>query len=151
MATHSSFLAWRIPWTEEPGRLESTGSQSQILSKRLSKQKKSRMDYQKTKGSHPGKIILPWPTSGSEPVFRPRNHWLNKKLGHHDKEPSVTWQVCMEIIPPVSLQRYLQSFISLVDNHTLEKEECSSISATFKYSIWINADTQETEVALCPH
>ena len=29
MATHSSILAWRIPWTEEPGRLDSTGSQSQ--------------------------------------------------------------------------------------------------------------------------
>ena len=28
MATHSSTLAWRIPWTEEPGRLQSTGSQS---------------------------------------------------------------------------------------------------------------------------
>ena len=28
MATHSSILAWRIPWTEEPGRLESVGSQS---------------------------------------------------------------------------------------------------------------------------
>ena len=28
MATHSSILAWRIPWTEEPGRLQSTGSQS---------------------------------------------------------------------------------------------------------------------------
>ena len=27
MATHSSILAWRIPWTEEPGRLYSTGSQ----------------------------------------------------------------------------------------------------------------------------
>ena len=27
MATHSSILAWRIPWTEEPGRLKSTGSQ----------------------------------------------------------------------------------------------------------------------------
>ena len=27
MATHSSILAWRIPWTEEPGRLEYTGSQ----------------------------------------------------------------------------------------------------------------------------
>ena len=25
MATHSSFLAWRIPWREEPGRLQSTG------------------------------------------------------------------------------------------------------------------------------
>ena len=29
MATHSSILAWRIPWTEEPGRLQSMGSQSQ--------------------------------------------------------------------------------------------------------------------------
>ena len=27
MATHSSILAWRIPWTEEPGRLRSIGSQ----------------------------------------------------------------------------------------------------------------------------
>ena len=27
MTTHSSILAWRIPWTEEPGGLQSTGSQ----------------------------------------------------------------------------------------------------------------------------
>ena len=27
MATHSSILAWRIPWTEEPGQLQSMGSQ----------------------------------------------------------------------------------------------------------------------------
>ena len=27
MATHSSILAWRIPWTEEPGRLQTVGSQ----------------------------------------------------------------------------------------------------------------------------
>ena len=27
VATHSSFLAWRIPWTEEPGGLQSMGSQ----------------------------------------------------------------------------------------------------------------------------
>ena len=27
MTTHSSILAWEIPWTEEPGRLQSTGSQ----------------------------------------------------------------------------------------------------------------------------
>ena len=27
MATHSSILAWRIPWTEEPGGLQSTGLQ----------------------------------------------------------------------------------------------------------------------------
>ena len=29
MATHSSILVWRIPWTEEPSSLQSTGSQSQ--------------------------------------------------------------------------------------------------------------------------
>ena len=27
MATHSSILTWEIPWTEEPSRLQSTGSQ----------------------------------------------------------------------------------------------------------------------------
>ena len=27
MATHSSILTWEIPWTEEPGRLQSMGSQ----------------------------------------------------------------------------------------------------------------------------
>ena len=27
MATHSSMFAWEIPWTEEPGGLQSTGSQ----------------------------------------------------------------------------------------------------------------------------
>ena len=27
MATHSSILIWRIPWTEEPGGLQSMGSQ----------------------------------------------------------------------------------------------------------------------------
>ena len=27
MATHSSILAWEIPWTEEPGRLQFMGSQ----------------------------------------------------------------------------------------------------------------------------
>ena len=31
-ATHSRTLAWRIPWTQEPGGLQSTGSQSLILS-----------------------------------------------------------------------------------------------------------------------
>ena len=28
MATHSSILAWEIPWTEEPGRLQSMGSKT---------------------------------------------------------------------------------------------------------------------------
>ena len=29
MAIHSSTIAWKIPWTEKPGRLQSVGSQSQ--------------------------------------------------------------------------------------------------------------------------
>ena len=38
MATHSSILAWRIPWTEEPGGLQSIGWQSQTQLKQLSTQ-----------------------------------------------------------------------------------------------------------------
>ena len=36
MATHSNILSWRIPWTEEPGRLQSIGLHSQTGRKRLS-------------------------------------------------------------------------------------------------------------------
>ena len=40
MATHSSILTWRIPWTEEPGRLQSMGlqkSQAQLSDKKKKK------------------------------------------------------------------------------------------------------------------
>ena len=36
MATHSSVLAWRIPWTEEPGGLQSVGLQRVGHNERLS-------------------------------------------------------------------------------------------------------------------
>ena len=36
MATHSSLLAWRIPTTEEPGRLQSRGFQESDMTERLS-------------------------------------------------------------------------------------------------------------------
>ena len=35
MAPHSSILAWRIPWTEEPGGLQSVGSQRVDTTERL--------------------------------------------------------------------------------------------------------------------
>ena len=35
IATHSSILAWRIPWTEEPGGLESTGLQKSDTTEQL--------------------------------------------------------------------------------------------------------------------
>ena len=34
MVTHSGILAWRIPWTEEPGRLQSMGHKEQKKKKR---------------------------------------------------------------------------------------------------------------------
>ena len=34
-ATHSSILAWRIPWMEEPGGLQSTGSKESDMTERL--------------------------------------------------------------------------------------------------------------------
>ena len=34
MATHSSILAWEIPWIEEPGRLQSMGSQKLDMTKK---------------------------------------------------------------------------------------------------------------------
>ena len=36
MATRSSILTWRIPWTEEPGRLQSMGLQESDTTERLS-------------------------------------------------------------------------------------------------------------------
>ena len=36
MATYSSILAWRIPWTEEPGGLQSTGHQESDMTERRS-------------------------------------------------------------------------------------------------------------------
>ena len=35
MATHCSFLAWKIPWTEEPGELQSMGSQNIVGNHRV--------------------------------------------------------------------------------------------------------------------
>ena len=35
MVTHSSIFAWRIPWTEEPGRLQSMGLQESDMAEQL--------------------------------------------------------------------------------------------------------------------
>ena len=40
MATHSSILAWKIQWTEDPGRLQSMGHKESDTTERLQKKKK---------------------------------------------------------------------------------------------------------------
>ena len=54
MATHSSILPWEIPWTEEPGRLQSMGSQkSQTqLSDQTSHQHIKEKNLKKKKNTH---------------------------------------------------------------------------------------------------
>ena len=46
MATHTRILAWRIPWTEEPGRLPSMGSQSRTQLSTLHHYKKEKQTPQ---------------------------------------------------------------------------------------------------------
>ena len=68
-ATHSSILAWRIPWTEDPGRLQSMGSQrpqsweEQVLNKERNKDSDKEVNYKLDRGTHRvmlGYIILHW-------------------------------------------------------------------------------------------
>ena len=49
MATHSSILARRIPWTEEPGRLQSMGSQKSMRSQRFMGSQRADMTEHDTK------------------------------------------------------------------------------------------------------
>ena len=44
MATHSSVFAWEIPWTEEPGGLQSMGSQQELDSTEATKQQQEYSD-----------------------------------------------------------------------------------------------------------
>ena len=46
MATHSSILAWEIPWTEEPGGLQSMGSQRVGLNTHLERSPKGERDLE---------------------------------------------------------------------------------------------------------
>ena len=49
-ATHSSILAWRILWTEEPGRLQYMGSQESDTAEQLKKKKKTSASWHCSKG-----------------------------------------------------------------------------------------------------
>ena len=50
MATHSSIFAWRIPWTEEPGGLQSMGSQELETTERLTHTAGGEMAFEQDSG-----------------------------------------------------------------------------------------------------
>ena len=61
MATHSSILAWKIPWTEEPGGLQTIGSQRVDTTKRLHSLTHSRGIFVPRSGMKP---VSPAPAGG---------------------------------------------------------------------------------------
>ena len=65
MATHSSSLAWRIPWTEEPGGLPSVGSQKLDRTKHTKKAPHSAQRKEQI-----------YKTNGFVPEIHIEIHWL---------------------------------------------------------------------------
>ena len=81
LATHSSILAWRIPWTEDPGRLQSMGSESDTTerlsmhtSKIVGRRVANRAATRCPRGRNQSDTSLPqgWPQSEPLASF----HWL---------------------------------------------------------------------------
>ena len=98
MATHSSFLAWRIPWTEEFGRLQSIGSQRvEQLTLSLISLSKLYWDFPRGPVHSPsnaagaglipawGVKSFPGCASGKEPTYPCRRHETRvQSLGQED-------------------------------------------------------------------
>ena len=78
MATHSSILAWRIPWTEEPGRLQSMGLQ---------------------------RVRHDWETNPNEEKAKPR---YNKVLSHFIRVRLFTILWTVDCQAPLSMRLYRQ-------------------------------------------
>ena len=99
MATHSNILAWKIPWTEEPGGLQSTGSQRvghNWATDRLSTHTRTIHQWAKwlaqrhhdsSKAGHKGPKSGQWPNSWKS-LPLPQNSW-NNLLTHY---PNKNWQ-----------------------------------------------------------
>ena len=75
MVTHSSIPAWKIPWTEESGRLQSMGSQ------------RDRQDLA-TEHTHTSSYVfdprvgkIPWRTQQPTPVLLPEKHGQRQLVG----------------------------------------------------------------------
>ena len=111
MATHSSILAWRIPWTKEPGRLQSMGSQESDMAWRLNHYHHSQLKFCSrlwpwSRKWQPTPVLLPGKLHGQRTLqaavhgvtksqARLSNwaHWLTFKIvsaaGFEPKQPEI--------------------------------------------------------------
>ena len=150
MATHSSILAWRIPWTEDPGELQSMGSQTaglnwsdlaqhSSLTVRLIKVHTNSYDVFQFGFLYFGclacGILVSWP--GIEPVPRTLeaqslNHWTTRKSPHLDfLYTSLTWTL---------LEGYPRSLIKIAVSEKWVKGESVSrlvlSDSLLLYQLW---------------
>ena len=100
MATHSGTLAWKIPWTEEPGRLQSMGSQSESESHSImSASLQSHGLYspwnspgQNTRMGNLSLLQRIFPTQGSNPGL-PQCRQILYQLSHKGSPRTLEWVV----------------------------------------------------------
>ena len=73
MVIHSSILAWKIPWAEEPGELQSKGSQ-RVRHNWGTKRARTHTEYEKT-----SKFICNWWNTNKNHygIYCQRNNWWN--------------------------------------------------------------------------
>ena len=97
MATHSSILAWKIPWTVEPGRLQSMGSQRVGQDWATSLEQKSNRAFSRHNRTHPncGLLYRPGP-GGPESTKRKREKERERavSLGLHGKPIKPIYRTC---------------------------------------------------------
>ena len=95
MAPHSSTLAWKIPWTEEPGRLQSMGSQRVRHICVTSLSLFTFMHWRKKWQSTP--VFLPGESQGAEPGGLPSMG--SHRVGHNWNDlAAAAWQLFLLIL-----------------------------------------------------
>ena len=116
MASHSSILAWEIPWTEEPGRLQSMGSQHFHFYMIMDKFKISRVGQQSgdlgnSHSSSPKKCLLAEfllaQRKSAFVLFRPSTVWMRPTLIMEGNLPySKLTNLNVNVIQKKSSQKY---------------------------------------------
>ena len=107
MTIHSSILAWRIPWTEEPGRLQSMGLQESNTTERLS-------------------TLSPGNASDQDPTYQDRRC---KRGGFHPRAEKIPWRRTQQLIP-VFLPGEFHGQRSLVRYSPWGRKELDTTAAT---------------------
>ena len=126
MAPHSSTLAWKIPWMEEPGRLQSMGSlrvgHDWVTSLSLFTLMHWRRKWQPTPVFLPGESQRQWAAIYGVAQSRTRLKWLSKEIHWIRQGRDPVWSdwlvVCdcsfQSVCPPISsLSAYRLTWVSL--------------------------------------